>query len=495
MTDTLQRPADPDAHDTTVHHARHLVAGERPDPLDAPVLERRDPATGDPTSTAPVGDDVTVAAAVAAARAAAPDWARTPAAERAAALARAADAVEAVAEQLAEDSRLDMGRPPALARDGVAAGVATMREYAVLGPLHRGRRLNGSPDAWDVMELRPRGVAAVVTAWNDPVAATVGLLAAALVTGNTVVWKPSERAVRTSDRLAGLLAASFPPGVVNVVHGDATTGALLVEQHVDVVAHVGSTAAGRAIAAAAARTGAHTLLENGGKDPLVVDRGLDPQWVAQQIALGGLINSGQLCTAVERVYVHTDAYDAVREALLTEVERWAPGGEQAIGPLVDTAHRDAVHAHVSAARDAGARVLRGGEVADGPGAFYPPTVLEDVPADAAVLTEETFGPVLPLVRVEDVDEGLRLAGAGRYGLAATVLTADLVVARRACTALDVGTVKVNDVFGGAPGGAATPRRGSGTGLGYGPELLDEMTAVTVCHLGPPRAAAPSPAAS
>ena len=431
-TDTLTPPA-PDLA-ARAHRASHLIDGQRVDPPDEARLERVDPATGEPVASAPVGGAATVARAVASARAAARGWARTPAAQRAAALSAAADALEAAADELAEDTRLDMGRPPALARGGVDAGVATVREYAVLGPLHRGRRLNGSPDAWDVMELRPRGVAAVVTAWNDPVAASVGLLAAALVTGNTVVWKPSERAVRVSDRLAGILAEHLPPGVLSLVHGDGTTGAALVEAGPDVVAHVGSTAAGRSIAAAAARTGAHTLLENGGKDALVVDAGVDPVWAAQQVALGGYINSGQLCTGVERVYVHTDVFDAVRDALVAETVAWTTG-PSAVGPLVDLAHREAVHAHVAAALAAGATALTGGRVPDGPGAWYPPTVLVDVPDGAAVLTEETFGPVVPLVRVDSFDEALRRADDSAYGLAATVLTPDLVHARRACTEL------------------------------------------------------------
>lgn len=484
MTHTATSPS-------TQHDSRqplrltHLIGGRRVDQADGGRLLRLDPATGVPVADAPVGTAVEVAAAVAAARAASRDWARTPAADRASAVAAAADALENAAAQLADDSSRDMGRPHALAAGGVAAGVATVQEYAVLGPLHRGKRLAGRSQAWDVMEYRPRGVAAVITAWNDPVAATVGLLAAALVTGNTVVWKPSERAVLSADRVAGIMAAHLPDGVLNLVHGDGSTGELLVRAGPDVVAHVGSTSAGRRIAAVAAGTGAHVLLENGGNDALVVDEGVDPVWAAEQIALGAYINCGQLCTGVERVYVLGSAYDAVRDALLTESRRWLDG-DMAMGPLVDLAHRESVHAVVEAAVDAGARLLCGGTVPDGPGAYYPPTVLEDVPANAAVLTEETFGPVVPLVRVQDFDEALALADGGRYGLAATVLTGDMVHARRACTDLDVGTVKVNDVFGGAPGGAASPRRDSGTGLGYGPELLEEMTVVTVCHVGPPR---------
>jgi succinate-semialdehyde dehydrogenase/glutarate-semialdehyde dehydrogenase len=137
---------------------------------------------------------------------------------------------------------------------------------------------------------------------------------------------------------------------------------------------------------------------------------------------------------------------------------------------------------VQASVAAGARVLVGGEVPEGPGSFYPATVIADCADGMPLMTEETFGPVAPVSVVDSFDEGLRRAGADRYGLAATVLTGSMENAYRAVDALAVGTVKVNAVFGGAPGGAAQPRRASGSGFGYGPELLDEMTTVKVVHL-------------
>ncbi|MGN6741841.1 MAG: aldehyde dehydrogenase family protein, partial [Amnibacterium sp.] len=156
-----------------------------------------------------------------------------------------------------------------------------------------------------------------------------------------------------------------------------------------------------------------------------------------------------------------------------------------IGPLVDERMRQAVHAQVTDAVQRGARALTSGTLPEGPGTFYPPTVLVDVPDDALAVTEETFGPVVPVRVVDDFDEALAAAAADRYGLAATVLTPDMAHAHRAAAVLPVGTVKVNAVFGGAPGGSAQPRRASGAGYGYGPELLDEMTTTTVVHLGLP----------
>jgi succinate-semialdehyde dehydrogenase/glutarate-semialdehyde dehydrogenase len=375
----------------------------------------------------------------------------------------------------------EMGKPLGGARDSIAAGIGTLRQYAELGPTHRGRALAGDGEAVDLMTYGPRGVVAVITPWNDPVAVSCGLLGAALVTGNTVIYKPSERAPGTGWRLTQLMAPLFPEGVFSLLNGDGAVGAALSTADVDVVAHVGSTAAGRAIARACAHTGAKALLENGGSDPLVVDAGVDPVWAARQAALGAFANSGQICVAVERVYAHRDVVEPFLRALVAEADTWA--GE--IGPLVDRRQRDAVHAQVAEAVDAGARLLRGGVVPGGPGAFYPPTVLAGCTDEMAVLRDETFGPVAPVVTVESFAEALARAADSPYGLAATVLTPSMSHAQRAWRELPVGTVKVNAVFGGAPGGAAHPRRGSGQGFGYGPELLDEMTATKAVHIQAP----------
>jgi succinate-semialdehyde dehydrogenase/glutarate-semialdehyde dehydrogenase len=225
------------------------------------------------------------------------------------------------------------------------------------------------------------------------------------------------------------------------------------------------------------------VLENGGNDPLIVDEGVDPAWAAAQAALGAFANAGQICVSVERIYCHAALADPFLAALTEEAHAWT----ERLGPLVDRRQREHVHGQVAEALAAGAHALTGGEVPDGPGAFYPPTVLIGCTPDMRVMREETFGPVAPVRVVPDFDAALAEAVHDDYGLAATVLTADMAHAQTAWRALPVGTVKVNNVFGGAPGGAAEPRRGSGSGFGYGPELLDEMTTTKVVHLAPPLA--------
>ncbi|MBM0257656.1 aldehyde dehydrogenase, partial [Micromonospora sp. 4G55] len=405
------------------------------------------------------------------------------------ALHRAADALAAAADELAGATTAEMGKPLADARGGVEAGIGTLRQYAELGPVRGGRTLHGGAHAIDFMAPEPRGVVAAITPWNDPVAVSCGLLGAALVTGNVVLYKPSERTPATGWLLARILDGALPAGVLSLLTGGAEVGAALAAQEVDMVAHVGSTATGRAIAAACARTGAKALLENGGSDPLIVDAGVDPVWAAGQAAIGSFANAGQICVAVERIYVHRDVAEDFADALVERAAalRIGPGRDPAteLGPLVDRRHRDHVHGQVTAAVAEGATLRTGGVLPEGPGAFYPATVVTGCRHEMTLVREETFGPVAPVVVVDSFSEALRCAADSPYGLAGTVLTASMSHAQRAWRELPVGTVKVNAVFGGAPGGAAQPRRGSGQGFGYGPELLDEFSTVKTVHLEAP----------
>jgi betaine-aldehyde dehydrogenase len=451
-----------------------------PNELSPRTIEITDPADGRPVGSVPMADDAEVEKAVDRAKRSQRDWARTPAAERGAALRAAAALLREHAGELAELNRAETGKPVEEGVGGVLAGAGTLEQYAELGPVHRGKSLHGDLGATDLMVPEPRGVVVALTPWNDPVAVACGLLGAALVTGNTVVHKPSERAPHVGARLGELIAGVLPDGVLQTLQGDGEVGAALVRDHdVDVVAHVGSTAAGRSIAAGALASGAKVLLENGGNDPLVVDAGVDPVWAAGQAALGAFANSGQICVAVERIYVHRDLAENFLSALVAEAE------SRVLAPLVDLRHRAQVHEHVRDAVEKGAELLTGGAVPAGEGAYYPATVLTGCGSGMRVMREETFGPVAPVEVVDSFEQALAAAAEDDYGLAATVLTGSMSHAQRAWRELPVGTVKINAVFGGAPGGSAQPRRASGSGYGYGPELLDEMTQTKVVHFEPP----------
>jgi betaine-aldehyde dehydrogenase len=481
------------AMDTTAQDSTAQDSTEQPEPTDSNGITIRNPRTGDVLWTVPEAEPAAMAHAVEVARSAAAEWASTAPAERATALRKAAKALEAAAQELAELNFSETGRPVEESLAGIGAGISTLEQYAELGPVHRGHSLRGNRLAADYTVAEPRGVAVLLTPWNDPVAVACGLIGAALVSGNTAVHKPSERCPRLGEALGEVLAPAFPPGVFQTVSGGAKVGALLAQSEVDVIAHVGSSAAGARIARAGALTGAHVIRENGGNDPLLVDRDVDPAWAAGQAAMGAFSNSGQICVAVERIYVHEDIAAEFCAALEAEAARRNTNGT--VAPLVDLRMRDEVHAQVADALRQGARAVEGGALPDGPGSFYPATVLLDCSDSMQIMTEETFGPVAPVQVVESFDDGLRLACSGRYGLAATVLSGNIAHIQQAVAALPVGTVKINEVFGGAPGGAAQPRGESGAGFGYGPELLDEFSRVKVVHIAAPPAVSDSAAAA
>ena len=454
-------------------------------------LDVRDPATGELIGRIPAGSPEAADAAVRAARAARRGWARTAPADRAAALKAGARRLRDHAEELAALQTREGGRPLAESLAAVEAGIAAIEQYAELGQTHRGRVLQGAWDAADLMINEPRGVVALLVPWNDPVAIACGQIAAALVTGNTVVYKPSEKTPITGARIVELLG--MPPDVICLLHGDARAGRpLAAHPGVDLVIHTGSVQTGREVSDACLDRLGKAVLQLGGKDAMIVDAGVDPEWAAGEAALGAFANAGQLCASVERIYVHRDVAEPFIAALTRRAEalRVGPGADPdtEMGPLIDADQVDWVHNHVEDAVHNGAELRAGGHVPDGPGCFYPPTVLVCPAADAPVLTQETFGPVAAVRIVGSFAHALEEADRGEYGHAAVVLTPSQANAQRAWRELDVGTVKVNAVFGGAPAGAAEPRRRSGHGFGYGPELLDEVTHTKLVHL----AAAPAP---
>ena len=463
----------------------HLIGGEKVASTSEEGIEVLNPATSDRIGFIPAGTPEDAAAAVAAAREALPGWSRLPAAERAALVKAAARKMRDHAEELAQLVTLENGKPLDDALGGVQAGIGTLEQYAELGPLHRGKSLQGNYMAADAMVHEPIGVAAIVVPWNDPIAIACGYLGAALVTGNTVVYKPSEKTPLSAVWLAAMFDG-FPYGVLNLLLGDARAGwPLVAHEDVDLVLFTGSVETGRKVLEIAGRQLKKAVVELGGKDPMIVDAGVDPAWAAGEAATGSFANTGQICTSVERIYVHESVADEFLRELVHRAQNLRVGEgadpETEMGPLIDEGQREIVHRHVTQAVEAGAKLLYGGEVLDGPGFFYLPTVLSGVRSGMAVVDEETFGPVAAVEIVSSFDEALEKANGTTFGLAAAVLTTNPEHAQRAWRDLSVGTVKINAVFGGAPGGAAEPRKASGLAYGYGPELLDEVTTTKVVH--------------
>ena len=463
----------------------HLIRNTKVPSTGEESIEVLNPATGEQLGLIPVGTSKDAGTAVTAAREALPGWSRLPAAERAAFVKAAARKMRERSEEIARLVTLENGKPLDDALGGVEAGIVTLEQYAELGPLHRGKSLNGDYMASDMMVYEPYGVAAVVVPWNDPIAIACGYLGAALVTGNTVVYKPSEKTPLSAVRLVDMFD-ELPEGVLNLLLGGERAGRpLAAHEDVDLVLFTGSVPTGRKLLETAGCQLKKAVVELGGKDPMIIDKGVDPAWAAGEAAKGAFANAGQISTSVERIYVH----EAIADEFLRELTNRAkalqvgdgmePGTE--MGPLIDEGQRDLVHRHVSEAVEAAAELLCGGEVPDAPGFFYPPTVISGVRSGMSIVDEETFGPVAAVEIVSSFDDGLEKANETVFGLAAVVLTPDPEHAARAWRELSVGTVKINAVFGGAPGGAAQPRKASGLGFGYGPELLDEVTTTKVVH--------------
>lgn len=323
----------------------------------------------------------------------------------------------------------------------------------------------------------PYGVVGVISPWNYPFTLTMGPVVTALAAGNTVVLKPSEVTPRVGRAAGRLFAdAGAHPDLVQVVTGDGSVGAALVTGGVDKVAFTGSVATGRRVMEAASKGPIPVVLELGGKDPLVVCDDADVERAAGAAVWGAFFNAGQTCISIERVY----ATGAVYEELVERIVEGARGVEvgRDIGTMTFPPQVDVVERHVADAVDKGARVLVGGGRVPGGGPLHlQPTVLVDVDHSMSVMREETFGPVLPVMRVDSEEEAVRLANETRYGLDAAVFTASRERAERMTAALETGSVCLNDVLvnyalPGLPFGGS---KDSGFGRAHGDEGLLELS--------------------
>lgn len=299
-----------------------------------------------------------------------------------------------------------------------------------------------------VVTYRPLGVIGIITPWNGPFILSLNPAVQALMAGNAVVLKPSE-VTPFSGRLVGELfeAAGLPPGVLVILEGDGETGASLVDAQVDKIAFTGSVRTGRKIGEACGRKLIPCTLELGGKDPMIVCADADIERAAKGCVFGAFVNAGQFCCSTERVYVVGSVADEFIRRVLECVRALRQGseGEFDIGPMIWPNQLETIERHVADARAKGATILTGGKRNAALGEmFYEPTVLADVTQDMLVMKDETFGPVLPIVRVKDEEEALRLANDSEYGLSATLWTRDEDKAVRLGRRIDSGSVCVND---------------------------------------------------
>ncbi|MEL6904315.1 MAG: aldehyde dehydrogenase family protein [Planctomycetota bacterium] len=433
------------------------------------TLESLDPATGLPVGSVPRASATDVAAAVARAREAQAAWAAAPIAERGARVTRFAEALAAEADTLGALVTAEMGKT-------LRSGVGEVKGYASgladeVASVQRALAPE-SPESktQDVTVFRePLGVVAAIAPWNFPVGMPLSILVPALVAGNTVVFKPSEHTPLVGQRLAELLGAELPEGVLEIVHGAGDVGAALVDADVDMVAFVGSRDTGAAIMRAAAGGLKRLVLELGGKDPLVVFDDADLEGAAKCAVEHSLRNTGQVCCSIERVYVADAIADAFEERVVELSRAWTHGDPTAkgvkMGPLVSAEQRARVEAQVREAAAAGARVALGGETPDGPGNFFPATVLLEVAQSNPITHAETFGPVVAVTRFDgSEDEAVRLANDTIYGLGANVWTGDAERAERVARRIRAGQVGVNRYLGGTSTTPWVGARQSGFGF-------------------------------
>jgi acyl-CoA reductase-like NAD-dependent aldehyde dehydrogenase len=300
------------------------------------------------------------------------------------------------------------------------------------------------------VRYKPYGLVGVIGPWNYPLSNSFGDCVPALFAGNSVILKPSEVTPLTSLLMEeGMRAAGAPDDVFLVATGDGATGAALVDQ-VDMVMFTGSTATGRKVMTKAAETLTPASLELGGKDPMIVLRDADLERAANAAVWNGYANGGQICVSVERVYVEEPVYDEFVDKIVEKtraLRQGRPGapGEIDVGAVTFPPQAAIIEQHVEDAVEKGARVLTGGKLREGPGRFFEPTVLVDVDHTMKCMTDETFGPTLPIMKVRDAEEALRLANDTRYGLNSSVWTGDIARGEDIANRIETGSVCVNDI--------------------------------------------------
>jgi acyl-CoA reductase-like NAD-dependent aldehyde dehydrogenase len=459
-----------------------LVAGDQ-------TMDVINPATEAVVAKAPRASVAQVNAAVAAAKAAFPAWAAKPMAERRALLHKVADVIDAHAEEIGKLLTLEQGKPLMFAIGETHNMASDIRKLSSLElPV---KVLEDSPQRRVEQHRRPLGVVAAIIPWNFPIALLGTKLPTALAAGNTIVVKPAATTPLATLRIGELIKDVLPAGVVNVI-ADANDLGDVLTSHPDVrkVSFTGSTATGKRVMASAAGTLKRVTLELGGNDAGIVLDDVDVKAVAPGIFMGAFFNSGQVCIALKRLYVHEKVYDAL-VAELTKLANDAKVGDgmtegTMFGPVQNKMQFEKVKGFLEAGRRDG-RIVAGGVVSD-KGYFVSPTIVRDIKEGSPLVDEEQFGPVLPIIKYTDVEDAIARANASPYGLGGSVWSSNIERAVEVANRIESGTVWINkhiELAAHIPFGGA---KSSGMGVEMGDEGLAEFTQLQVVNVAKPVAA-------
>ena len=450
-----------------------------------------DPADGSVLTSVADGSPADAVQALDAAVAAQADWAATAPRERSEILRRAFDLLTARADDVAELMSLEMGKPVAEAKGEVAYGSEFFRWYAEEAVRIHGRWMQAPAGGSRLLTIKkPVGPCLFVTPWNFPLAMGTRKIGPAIAAGCTMVVKPAAQTPLTMLALAGLLEeAGLPAGVLNVVPTTDAAGlseTLQADDRLRKVSFTGSTAVGRIMVRQSAEKLQRVSMELGGNAPFLVFADADLDAAVDGAMIAKMRNMGEACTSANRFLVHVDVAEEFGRRLAERmgVLRLGRGQDDGVdvGPLIDEAARDSVSKLVADAVSDGARVLVGGEPPSGPGYFYPPTVLVDVPVGSSINTEEIFGPVAPITTFTTDAEAIEAANSTEYGLASYAYTRDLDRTLRLAEALDFGMVGMNTGLVSNPAAPFGGMKASGFGREGGFEGIEEYLEITYVAL-------------
>ena len=438
--------------------ARNYIGGEWCESADGATYEKHNPwRPSVVTGVYPASDADDARAAIAAAQEAFPAWSAMPAVQRATFFTKAAAAIEARAEQVAQDMTAEMGKPLREARMETLRAAQILRYSAGEAWRPIGELYEPSVADQRLFTLRrPLGVVGLITPWNFPIAIPVWKLAPALIYGNTLVLKLGYEAPRTGLHVAECFAeAGLPAGVLNVLTGSGSkVGAEIVSNPgVRAISFTGSVPVGRSVRDQATARDCRVQLELGGHNPLIVSASAEIDRAVEAAYAGAFWSAGQKCTATRRILVEDSVYDEFRDKLLARVLAGKVGDptdpDVEVGPVVNESAFEDILGAIERARGDGGRVLAGGERADDDGYLIAPTVVEGLADSAELSCEEVFGPVTSLYRYSSFDEAMERANAVRFGLSAAIFTRDLRQTQRFTSEIQAGIVHVNSQTAGA----------------------------------------------